>query len=104
MAGHHGYAPALPFQQNGFGALGVDDNNNKELIVEGKADQVTALTYQSQLTASTAATTNQHNAQQLATIEADQQATHSTLDQIIAQLNVITFITSNAGRGRIGGH
>jgi hypothetical protein len=103
-AGHHGYAPALPFQQNAFGALAADDNNNKEPLVDGMANQVAALTYQSQLTASTAATTNQCNAQQLATIEANQQATHSTLHQIIAQLNaVLGFNTSDAGWGRFGG-
>ncbi len=103
MAGHHGYAPALPFQQNAFGALAADDDEDKESIVEGMADQVAALTYQSQLTASTAATTNHHNVQQLATIEANQQATHSNLHQIIAQLNAVTFNASNAGWGQFGG-
>jgi hypothetical protein len=66
-------------------------------------NQVAALTYQSQLTASTAATTNQCNAQQLATIEANEEATHSTLHQIIAQLNAVRFNASDAGRGRFGG-
>jgi hypothetical protein len=28
MAGHHGYAPALPFQQNAFGALAGDDDSD----------------------------------------------------------------------------
>jgi hypothetical protein len=36
-AGHHGYAPALPFQQNEFGALTADDDDDKELIAEGVA-------------------------------------------------------------------
>jgi hypothetical protein len=101
--GHHGYTPALPFQQNAFSALATDDNKDKELIMEGMADQVAALTYQSQLTASTVATTNHHNLQQLAANEANQQATHSTLHQIIAQLNVVTFNASNAEWGRFGG-
>jgi hypothetical protein len=74
MAGHHGYAPALPFQQKAFSALGTDVDKDKESIVEGIADQAAALMYQSQLTASTAATTNHCNAQQLATIEANQEA------------------------------
>ncbi len=102
-AGHHGYAPALPFQQNAFGALAADDKDGKELIVERMADQVAALTYQSQLTASTTATTKQRNMQQLAIIEANQQATHSALHQIIAQLNAVTFNASNAGWGCSGG-
>jgi hypothetical protein len=102
-AGHHGYTPELPFQQNAFGALAADDNDNEELIAEGMANQVVALMYQSQLTASTAATTNQRNAQQLVTIKANQQAMHSTLHQIIAQLNAVTFNASNAGWGCFGG-
>jgi hypothetical protein len=83
-AGHHEYAPAVPFQQNVLGALVADDNNDEELITEGMANQVAALTYQNQLTASTVATTTQRNAQQLGTIEANHQATHSTQHQIIA--------------------
>jgi hypothetical protein len=98
-----GMPPHFLFQQNAFGALAADDSNNEESIVKGMANQVADLTYQSQLTASTAATTNQHNAQQLATIEANQQATHSTLHQIIAQLNPVMFIASDAGWGRVGG-
>ena len=37
LAGNHGYAPALPFQQNEFGALTADDDDDKELIAEGVA-------------------------------------------------------------------
>ncbi len=95
-AGHHGYAPAILFQQNAFGTLAADDDADNELIAEGVANQVAALRYQSQLRASTAATTNQCNTQQLLAIEANQQATHSTLHQIIAQLNTVTFNASNA--------
>ncbi len=29
MAGHHGYAPALPFQQNAFGVLMADDEDDE---------------------------------------------------------------------------
>jgi hypothetical protein len=47
--GAHGwaswYAPALPFQQNAFSALAADEDNEEELIAEGMADQVAALTY-----------------------------------------------------------
>ena len=100
-AGHHGYAPALPYQ-NAFGALGTgdeDDDDGEESIAESVSNHLAALTYQSQMTASTAATTTQRNSQQLANIEANQQATHSTLHQIIAQLNAVTFNASDAGRG-----
>ena len=51
------------------------------------------------MTVSTAATTTQRNSQQLANIEANQQAMHSTLHQIIVQLNAVTFNASDAGRG-----
>jgi hypothetical protein len=51
------------------------------------------------MTASTAATTMQRNSQQLANIETNQQATHSTLHQIIARLNAVMFNPSDAGRG-----
>ncbi len=98
-----GMPPPLPYQQNAFGTLAADYKDDKESIMEGMANQVAALTYQSQLTASTAATTNHCNMQQLATIEANQQATHSTLHQIIAQLNAVTFNASNAGWGCVGG-
>jgi hypothetical protein len=99
-AGHHGYAPALPYQ-NAFGALAEDDNDEdgEESIAESVSNHLAALTYQSQMTASTAATTTQRNSQQLANIEANQQATHSTLHQIIAQLNAVTFNASDVGRG-----
>jgi hypothetical protein len=77
-AGHHWYAPAWPFQQNAFGALMVDaDDNNEESIVESVANQVAGLTYQSQLTALTTATMTQRNKQQLAAIAANQATTHS---------------------------
>ena len=93
---------AIAYYQNAFGALtndDVDDEDGEESIAESVKNQLAALTYQSQMTASTAANSTQHNAQQLANIEANQQATHSTLHQIIAQLNAVTFNASDAGRG-----
>jgi len=98
-AGHHRYAPALPYQ-NAFGALATEDDNDddgEESIAESVSNHLAALTYQSQMTALTAATTTQCNSQQLANIEANQQATHNTLHQIIAQLNAVTFNASDAG-------
>jgi hypothetical protein len=87
-AGHHGYAPALPYQ-NAFGAL----------IAESVSNHLAVLTYQSQMTVLTAATTTQRNSQHLANIQANQQAMHSTLHQIMAQLNAVAFNASDAGRG-----
>ncbi len=60
-AGHHGYAPALPYQ-NAFGALtgdDVDDTDGEELIAESITNQLAVLTYQSRMTASTAANSTQ---------------------------------------------
>jgi len=54
-AGHQGYAPALPYQ-NAFGALGPeddDDEDGEESIAESVSNHLAALTYQSQMTAST---------------------------------------------------
>jgi hypothetical protein len=62
-AGHHRYAPVLPYQ-NAFGALATEDNNDEdgeESIAESVSNHLAALTYQSQMTASTAATTTQRN-------------------------------------------
>ncbi len=64
-AGHHGYAPALPHQQNAFGALANNANSDDD-SVEIVATQVAAITYQSQLTALTAANSSQCQEIQLA--------------------------------------
>jgi len=60
-AGHQGYAPTLPFQQNAFGALAANDldNNSTETV----ATQMVALTYQSQLTATTVTNSSQQMGQ-----------------------------------------
>ena len=100
-AGHHGNAPALPYQ-NAFSALAAEDDedeDSEESIAESVFNHLAALTRQSQMTVSTAATTTQRNSQQLVNIEANQQAMHSTLHQIIVQLNAVTFNASDAGRG-----
>jgi hypothetical protein len=54
---HQGYAPALPFQQNAFNALATDDSD--EDTADTVPTQMAALTYQSQLTAATAANASQ---------------------------------------------
>ncbi len=73
-AGHRGYAPVLPYQ-NAFGTLVTeddDDDDGEESITESVSNHLAELTYQSQMTALTAATTTQRNSQQLANIEANQ--------------------------------
>jgi hypothetical protein len=72
MAGGHGYAPA--YHKNAFGILGTYDSNDKESLANMVATQVAALTYQSQLTQTTAATTGQRQEMQLAQLAAVQEA------------------------------
>ncbi len=61
------------------------------------ATQVAALTYQSQLTQSTAATTGQRQEMQLAQLAMAQEAQHATMHQLIEGLNAVAFNVSNAG-------
>lgn len=91
-AGGHGYVPAF---NNAFGAL--EDASNDDSVATAVASQVAALTYQSQLTATTAATTSQRQEQQLAHLAAVQDATHATLHQIIDGLNAVAFNVSDGG-------
>ena len=93
---------ALP-HQNAYGALAAeddDDEDGEELIAESVSNHLAALTYQSQMTVLTAATTTQRNSQHLTNIQANEQAMHSTLHQIIAQLNAVAFHASDAGQGK----
>jgi len=94
--GGHGYAPAY---HNAFGAL-EEPSDDEDSVATAVASQMAALTYQSQLTASTAATTTQRQEQQLAKLTAAQEATHATLHQIIHGLNAVAFNVSDAGAGR----
>jgi hypothetical protein len=96
-AGHQGYAPALPFQQNVFGALTNDDsdNNSSKTVVT----QMAALTYQSQLTATTATILSQRMDQYLQTLAHQQEQLHQNQHQIIKQLAALSFNQSNAGQG-----
>jgi hypothetical protein len=102
-AGHLGYAPACPFKQNAFGVLVENNDNDNESIAATMATQVSALTYQSQLTQSTAANTSQRQDQQMAQIAAVQDATHKTLHQLINGMNALAFNASNAGRRHYAG-
>ena len=79
---HQGYAPTLPFQQNTFSALGELEDNNNDIKV---ATQVATLTYQSQLTASTAANTSIRQEQQLAHLASQQSLMHENMHKLINQ-------------------
>jgi hypothetical protein len=78
-AGHHGHALAHLYQQNVFSILSKDNDDNKDTAV---ATQMATLTYQSQLTQTTAAKTCQRQEQQMAQLSAVQDATHATLHQL----------------------
>jgi hypothetical protein len=103
MAGGHGYAPA--YHKNAFGILGTNDSDNKASLANTVATQVAALTYQSQLTQMTAATTGQRQEMQQAQLATAQEAQHATMHQLIEGLNAVAFNVSNAGRSfaRFGG-
>jgi hypothetical protein len=83
-----------------FGAEAVDlDNKTTDTV----ATQVAALTYQSQLTASTAANLIQRTAeQQFGHLATQKNLMHENMHQIIAQINALSFNQSNAGQGRLG--
>ncbi len=102
-AGGHGYAPA--YHQNAFGILGTNDSDDEELLANTVATQVAALTYQSQLTQTTAATTGQRQEMQLAQLAMAQEAQHATMHQFNEGLNAVAFNVSDAGHGfaRFGG-
>jgi hypothetical protein len=96
------YAPKIPHQQNTFGILGqtkLVDNS-----VDTVANQVAALTYQSQVTASTTANATQHAEQQFVHLASQQNMMHENMHQIIAQVNALSFSQSDAGRGRVAGN
>ncbi len=97
-AGHHGYAPTLPHQQNAVGALASDADTDND-SVKTVATQVAALTYQSQLTASTAADNSQRQELQLAHLASQQNMMHENMHQLIAGLNAVAFNMSNEGHG-----
>ncbi len=96
-AGGQGYAPA--YHENAFGILGTNDSNDEESLANTVATQVAALTYQSQLIQTTAATTGQRQEMRLAQLATAQEAQHATMHQLIEGLNAVAFNVSNAGRG-----
>jgi hypothetical protein len=62
--GHHSYASVMLHQQNAFGNLGKMKANSDDKSTDMVATQVVALTYQSQVTTSMAATSLQRAEQQ----------------------------------------
>jgi len=95
--GHQEYAPALPFQQNAFGALAANDSDDDS--AETVATQMAALAYQSQLTATTAANSSQQMGRYLQTLAHQQDQLHRNQHQMMEQMAALSFDQSNAGRG-----
>ncbi len=80
-AGGQGYAPAQPYNQNAFNILVETASDDEESIKNMVTTQVVALTYQSQLSQSTAANRSQCHDMQLAQLAANQKAHHATMHQ-----------------------
>ena len=96
--GHQGYAPALTFQHNAFGALAGNDSD-EDNSTEKVATQMAALTYQSQLTATTAANSSQQMGQYMQTLAHQQDLLYQNQHQILEQMAALSFNQSDAGCG-----
>jgi hypothetical protein len=94
--GHQGYAPALLFQQDAFGALAGEDSDDD--LADTVATQMAALTYQSQLTATTAANLSQRMDQYVQTLAHQQEQLRNNQHQIMEQMTALLFNQSNAGQ------
>jgi len=97
-AGHQGYAPALPFQHNAFDALAGNDSDEDD-STETVATQMPALTFQSQLTATTATNSSQQMGQYIQTLAHQQDLLHRNQHQMMEQMAALSFNQSDAGRG-----
>ena len=96
--GHQGYAPALPFQQNALGALATSDSDEED-STETVATQMAALTYQSQLMATTAANSSQQMGQYMQTLAHEQDLLHQNQHQMMDQMVALFVNQCNVGRG-----
>jgi hypothetical protein len=96
-AGHQGYAPDRPFQQNAFGALAANDSDDDS--ANTVATQMAALTYQSQHTVTTATNLSQQMNQYMQTLAHQQNLLHQNQQQMMEQMVALSFNQSNAGRG-----
>jgi len=110
MAGHQGYAPAIPYMlNNAFGALSqTNDETYDDDSVDSIATQMAAVMLQSQLTATTAANSSQRHDQAVQALAQQQHLLHANQHQILEQLAALSFNASDAGcgirrRGRGGG-
>jgi hypothetical protein len=81
----------------------LEESEDDDDSIETIATQVAALTYQSQLTASTAANTSVRQEQQLAHLASQQNLMHENMHQLIDWLNAAVFNISDEGRG-VGCH
>jgi hypothetical protein len=97
IAGHQGYAPARPFQQNVFGALAANDSDDDS--ANTIASQMAALTYQSQHTATTAANLSQQMNQYMQTLAHQQDLLHQNQHRMMEQMAALSFNQSDAGHG-----
>ncbi len=100
-AGHHGYALAMPHQQNSSRIFGETTANLDDKSTDTVTTQVVALTYQSQLTTSMVANLYQQAEQQFVHLASQQNLMHENMHQIIAQVNALSFNQSNAGCKRL---
>jgi hypothetical protein len=92
----------MPHQQNAFEILGQNESDND--LVETVAAQVAALTYQRQMTTSSAANASQCAEQQFAHLASQQNMIHNNMHQIIAQVYALSFNQSYGGHGRVTGN
>jgi hypothetical protein len=101
-ARHQGYAPTLPFQKNVFGALTAHDSDDDS--ADTVATQMAFLTYQSQLTATTATNLSQQMGQYFQTLAHQQEQLYQPQYQMMEQMTALLFNQSNNGRsiGRQG--
>ena len=99
---HQGYAPTLPFQKNVFGALTAHDSDDDS--ADTVATQMAFLTYQSQLTATTATNLSQQMGQYFQTLAHQQEQLYQPQYQMMEQMTALLFNQSNNGRsiGRQG--
>jgi len=91
-AGHHGYAPALPYMlNNAFGAFGPSAETSDDESVDTIATQMAAVTLQSQLTATTAANSSQRHEHGMQALAQQNQLLHANQHQILEQLAALSF-------------
>jgi hypothetical protein len=96
-AGHQGYAPAHPIQQNAFGALAANDLDDDS--ANTIASQMVALTYQSQHTATTAANLSHQMNQYMQTLAQQQDLLYQNQHRMMEQMAALSFNQSNVGPG-----